>query len=225
MTAPSPNRLAARALVLCAVVARAYLEEGAGDPHTEQLRQQILGWLRGLGLDDAPSERERKLLDRPVGRLGQKEQVDASWLSEGLALLAWALGRWDFPQPDAQLDPRRVAESLGFLREGAGSLLALPTVRPEEELAIAEARLTLVAERLHAFTQNRVAVDLHALAQGASLGPLVLSGLELIDGDLRVDGGPLARAPDERWQEMLDAAVERARAMAWARGNAPHYGL
>jgi hypothetical protein len=191
VSAPSPNRLAGRALVLCAVVARAYLEEGADDPHTEQLRGQIRGWLGELGLHDACSERERKLLERPVGRLGQREQIDASWLSEGLAVLAWALGRYDFPQPDAQLDPRRVAEALGFLRESAGALLAVPTVRPEEELAVAEARLVLVAQRLTAFASDRSHLDLAALAKGA----------------------------------VLDAAGERAKAIAWVRGSGPEYAL
>lgn len=225
MSAPSPNRLAARALVLCAVVARAYLEEGAGDAHTEQLRQQILGWLAQLELLDAPSAREKKLLERPVGRLGQREQVDASWLSEGLAVLAWALGRGDFPQLDDHVDPRRVADSLGFLHEAAGALLALPTVRPEQELAIAEARLTLVAERLHAFSQDRARLDLPAMAAGSALGPLVLEGLPLVEGDLRVDGRALSEAPEARWRELLDASVERARAIAWVRGNADLYGL
>jgi hypothetical protein len=213
--------VAARALVLCAVVARAYLEEGASDPHTEELRQQIRGWLEQLELGDALTAAERRQLERPVGRLSQREQVDASWLCEGLAVLAFALGQGELPLPDAHVDPRQVAESLGFLR--ATPLRTVPTVRPEAELALAEARLNLVRDRLAAFAREPVAVDLEALARGADLGPLVLAGLPLQQGDLRVDGHPLVESPEERWRELLAAAEERARCMAWIRGTGPLY--
>jgi hypothetical protein len=160
-----------------------------------------------------------------VGRLSQREQVDASWLCEGLAVLAWSLGRAELPDPDAHVDPRQAAASLSFLEVGAGSLLALPTLRPDEELALALARLTLIRERLAAFAQDPRSIDLGALAQGAALGPLLLSGVPLQDGDLRLDGAPLARASLERVAEVTSSAIERLRALAWVRGEGPLYGL
>ena len=225
MEPPRPHRIAARALVLSAVVARAYLEEGAGDPHTEQLRAQILAWLSELDLSGAATAAEQKQLQRPVGRLAPREQVDASWLCEGLAVLAWGLGRAELPDADAHVDPRHVASSLGFLEASAGALLALPTLRPDEELALALARLTLIRERLAAFAQRPESIDLCALAEGAALGPLVLAGVPLQEGDLRIDGKPLAQASAERVAEVTSSAIERSRALAWVRGEGPLYGL
>ncbi|MBS2027995.1 MAG: DUF4272 domain-containing protein [Deltaproteobacteria bacterium] len=224
-TSPSPGRIAARALTLCAVIARAYLEEAAHDPHTEQLRKQMLAWLQQLDLMDELTQAERKLMERPVGRLSQREQADASWLCEGLSVLAWALGRFELPLPDSEIDPRRVVESLGFLTDGAQALLTLPLLRPEEELATAEARLVLVRERLVAFSQTREPVSLELLAKGAELGPLVLSGVPLADGDLRIDGKPLAQCEEDRWNEALDAATERARSISWLCGSGERYSL
>jgi len=223
--APSPGRIAARALTLCAVIARAYLEEAATDAHTEQLRKEMLAWLKGLDLMDELTQLERKLMDRPVGRLSPREQADASWLCEGLAVLAWALGRFELPHPDSEIDPRRVVESLGFLTDGAQALLTLPLLRPEDELATAEARLVLVRERLIAFSQTHEPVSLEALAQGAALGPLVLAGLPLANGDLRIDDKPLAQSDEDRWREALDAATERARSVSWLCGGGDRYGL
>lgn len=225
MEPPRPHRIAARALLLSAVVARAYLEEGAADPHTEQLRGQIRTWLAELDLLPTATAAEQRQLERPVGRLSSREQVDASWLCEGLAVLAWALGRNELPEPDAHVDPRQVAGSLGFLEPSAGALLALPTLRPDEELALALARCTLIRERLAAFAQRPEALDLEALAQGAQLGPLVLAGVPLHGGDLRIDGAPLVQAHAERVAEVTSAAIERLRALAWLRGEGPLYGL
>ena len=185
----------------------------------------MLAWLQGLDLMDELTQVERKLMDRPVGRLSQREQADASWLCEGLSVLAWALGRFELPLPDSDIDPRRVVESLGFLTDGAQALLTLPLLRPEEELATAEARLVLVRERLNAFSQTREPVSLEALAKGAELGPMVLAGVPLADGDLRIDGKPLAQTDEDRWSEALDAATERARSIAWLCGGGDRYGL
>jgi len=220
MSPPSPSRIAARALAICAVVARAYLEEASADAHTEQLRKEIRGFVRELDCEDALREGERKLLDRPVGRLSQREQVDASWLCEGLAVLGWTLGRFELPLPDDHVDPKQVVDSLGFMRdEAAGSLRTVPTVRPPHELGLAQARLTLVRDRLRAFATEPGRVDLEALARGAELGELVLAGVPLAEGDLRIDGRPLNECPEERWREVLDAAEERCRAIAWICGG------
>jgi len=225
MSAPSPSRIAARALALCAVVARAYLEEAAPDAHTEQLRKEIRGFIRELDCEDALRDAERKLLDRPVGRLSQREQVDASWLCEGLAVLAWTLGRFELPLPDDHVDPKQVVDALEFMRDAASSLRTVPTVRPPQELALAQARLTLVRDRLRAFATARGRVDLEALARGAELGELVLAGVPLADGDLRIDGRPLVECPEERWREVLDAAEERCRSIGWiCGGEAYGYG-
>jgi hypothetical protein len=206
------------------VVARSYLEEAGADPHAEGLRRQILGWLGELDLLDALEAGERAALERPVGRLGERSQVDASWLSEGLAVWSWALGKTDWLSPEEDAEPKRVADALGFLRPEASALLSLPTLRPPEELEVAAARLELLHARLVAFAEKRVAVNLEAMASASELGPLVLTGLPLEGGDLRLGGRALAVVPEEEWRHALALAEERVRAGRWLVGG-PVYGL
>lgn len=222
---PSASRVAERALALCAVVARAYLDEGGGDAHTEPLRAQMNTWLAELGLSRALLPRERSALDRPSGRLAAREQIEASWLCEGLAVLGFALGRMALPAPDAELDPRKLGEAFGFLDPRAHALLASPTLRAVEELALSEARLHLVCDRLLAFERSGAAIDLLALAAETELGRWVLEGIPLVDGDLRVGEVAVAQADPARVADARAAAVERVRAMSWILGRGPLYGL
>ena len=222
---PSALRVAERALALCAVVARAYLDEGGGDAHTEPLRAQLGTWLAELGVSHALLPRERSALERPTGRLAPREQVDASWLCEGLAVLGFSLGRLDLPAPDDALSPRRVGEAFHFLDPRAQGLLASPALRPPEELALAEARLHLAWDRLRAFEQTGAAVDLNALAAGTELGRWVLEGVPLHGGDLRMGDRALGDAEPARVAEARAAAAERVRAMQWILGKGPVYGL
>jgi hypothetical protein len=221
---PSARQIAERALTLCAVVARAYLDEGEDD-HAEELRGQIQAWLVNLKLDGALYPREGALLAMPLSLLARSDQVDASWLSEGLAVFAWALSRAGWPSLDAEVDVRSLADALHFLHPEAAEVLAQPQLRAPEELVLASARLELVHARLEAFARQRTAVNLEALAAQDPLGPLVLEEIPLLEGDLRLGDRPLARADESEWQRALSLAKERHRAVLWLTGAGANYGL
>lgn len=217
MSGQSAPDAARRALVLCAVAARAYLEEGAGDAHAESIRTQLTSFVAtvGLSLEDA----EKALLACPLGLLSRRAQEEASWRSEGAAVLSWALGRTALPPLDEDVEPKRIADALGFLKPEAIALVRDAQLKPAEELHLLSARQAWVEARLRAFLGNRKPVDLARLAAGSPLGTLVLEGLPLVEGDLGIKGQPLARAADEDVGRALAIAQERLRAAQWLTGE------
>ena len=58
MSGRSAPDAARRALGLCAVAARAYLEEGAGDAHAESIRVQLTSFVAAVGLEHVRRARE-----------------------------------------------------------------------------------------------------------------------------------------------------------------------
>ena len=45
------------------------------------------------------------LLKTPLGKLAKKDGVDTDWRTEGLAVLAWALGKYELPNYETQAGP------------------------------------------------------------------------------------------------------------------------
>ena len=87
---PAAERVAARALVLVVIACRSSLEADARDPEAEALRQQIVAWLRSVGIDRELEDRERMMLEAPLATLDHRTVINASWEGEGAAALAWA---------------------------------------------------------------------------------------------------------------------------------------
>jgi hypothetical protein len=70
---------------------------------TKSPREDILAWLKETGLWDELSPLELKFVTSEPPT--QQQSIDASWRSEGLTVLLWALGKIEkLPQPDEQCD-------------------------------------------------------------------------------------------------------------------------
>src|SRR5579884_2817539 len=89
---PTAERVARRALALTAITARAILEQDTASPEASETYQDLLTWVRDIGIDDEFEPDEWEVLQRPLGRLDQGGQINATWRLEGLVVLAWALG-------------------------------------------------------------------------------------------------------------------------------------
>ena len=96
---PDHNRVAARALVLAAVCCRGLIEKDSEKAGAETT---------------------------PLGKLDRKATIDASWRSEGMVVLAWALHNAQLPGVQAQCEPSDVANEMGFLGERENTLLHSP---------------------------------------------------------------------------------------------------
>jgi len=94
---PTPYRVAARALVLSAVACRGFIEKEAGNAEAEDLRLRVASWVASVGISSEVEPHELAMLDAPLGALSPKQAMDAGWLCEGLAMLAWVLQRFPLP--------------------------------------------------------------------------------------------------------------------------------
>ena len=144
-TPPTPQRVYARALVLSAVVARGFLEQDAGNREAEALRLRIGSWLTYIGASTEAEPQEHALLQAPLGTLLPQQAGQASWHSEGLAVLAWGLGLYDLPRYDQFVDPKAVADAVGYLRDDAKAALASAALRQTAEINQCAAQMFRVA--------------------------------------------------------------------------------
>jgi hypothetical protein len=154
---PTPTRVARRALALAALCGRALLEqEDPGDPGVDETRRRILEWVDGIGIRDELEPQEWKVLQRPLGRVEQQDAMNATWRLEGLAVLAWALNRFELPPLDQLVDAGKLLPSVGILNaERAAALIAEPPLRPIEELKTLQNRLFAIHWRFVNFRPNR----------------------------------------------------------------------
>lgn len=170
-----------------------------------------------MGLGDEIEPDERALLATPLGGLADRQRSDAGRRTEGLAVLAWALGRYELPAYDVQANGPDGADSVGLREEREQTALHAPHLRAKEELsALADQRFSL-HWRLRQFSLDRAALDFPAVAR-KSWFPLPLEGLRLSEGDLEVPGVPLFRAPESPWREAMSIAREHCIEVARGKG-------
>jgi len=176
----------------------------------------VLAWVRDLGLDDELEPNEWEILQRPLGRLDQSQQINATWRLEGLVVLAWALGRFEIPPHDQLVNANALWRSLGLMNvAGANEVLAKPTLRPRPEFAALRQRLFALHWRLRNFYLHPGVMDFAEYARTCWFGPLDVSGLPLVESDLAVGGERLDRADPDAFATAHGAALERHHAVNW----------
>ncbi|AWM38517.1 hypothetical protein GobsT_33120 [Gemmata obscuriglobus] len=214
---PAPGRVARRALALTAVTARAILEQD--DPQSETVQRtyaDLLAWVGEIGIDPEFEPPEREVLHRPLGQLTGRQQADATWRLEGLVVLAWALKRYEIPPHDEVVPLNPLWCSLGLLNAGdAQDLLARPELRSREEISALRNRQFAVHWRLRDQYLAPKPMDFAAFARTCRFGPLDITGLPLVEGDLAIGGERIDRAPPERFRAALSTALERHVAANW----------
>jgi len=218
---PAPSRVAARALALSAVTCRGFVEQEAEQARSFWLRARE--WFLSLGIDDEFEARERRTIDTPLGGLERQAQIDATWLSEGMAVLAWALGRSELPPYDSPVVAGDVANSLGFLCSLEETVLARPSLRPLSELEACREEIFAIHWRLRDFSIRPTPIDFAEFARNAWFGPLRLGQARLVDGDLAVGGVTIALAPQMARAHCMSIAQERHRAANWLCGYGEVY--
>ena len=223
---PSARRVAARAMAMAAVVARGFLEQ-----HSKQLGNadkrpaEWFATLKGLGVAGELERQERDFLIAPYGGVDKMFAARATWRAEGLAVLAWALGRFDLPAYDAAVVPSAVQDSVGFANpEAARGLLASGVLRPASEIDRFATHSTLVSWRLRTFRMSPGPWDFvgHLRRQG-SYKETWLEGLRIVDDDLAIGERSIVNAAAEEVERCERIAVERQIAAYWLQGDASVY--
>jgi hypothetical protein len=247
---PSAERVAARALALAAVVCRADLErdleQGVHDlRQNEQARQRLLHWLDDSGLQSELEPEEARFLATPVTEASERTVMDGGWRQEGLAVLAWALGRFEPPPYDQEADQKAAAMSLGFPRPiTRDELESSFMLRSAPEIDRFAGHMTIVSWRLRQFRLSR---DSEIYLQATEIFPSGRTGIGepmdfvaylrahprfreiwfeclcLIDGDLAFGGRPIGHVPPDEVQSYGSIALERQIAAYWLQGDHKTY--
>ena len=185
---PTANRIGARAVVLAAVSCRGLIEKDAKVAGADKLRLGVIRWLQSIDAQEELEPLEVKLLTTPLGQLDRKVCVDASWQSEGMVVLAWALGYLEFPPFHTACEPTEVANSMGFLQERAKTPLHAPVLREFREIEEWADRYLALHWRLRQFSMDHTPMDFASYAPSCWWGALRIDGLEIVERDLAIDG-------------------------------------
>ncbi|MGC3970305.1 MAG: DUF4272 domain-containing protein [Pirellulales bacterium] len=213
---PGAARVARRALALAALTGRAILEQSPNNEETTGHLRDIVAWLKELGINDELEPDEWRVLQRPIGRLESQDQINATWRLEALGVLAWALGRFEIPPHDRLVETNPLWQSVGlFDVEVARTLLSSPTLRPRDEIDERRERQFAVHWRIRNFGLNRQVLNFAEFAKTCWFGPLNISGLPLVDGDLALAGKRIDQADPDSFRVAQSAAQERHQAVNW----------
>lgn len=213
---PSAERVARRALALTAVTVRAMLELEPPSAARVYTQRDLLAWVREIDLGDELEPDEWEVLQRPTGYLAERQQIDSTWRLEGLVVLAWALGLFDIPPHDRLVKPRELWQQLGLYdKEASLSLLASPTLRSRSEIATLRNRQFAIHWRLRNFHVHGDVLDFAEFARTCWFGPLDITGLPLVKGDLGLGRKRLDRAKSVALLKALSTAQERHHAANW----------
>lgn len=216
---PSADQVARRAIVLSVISCRGFVECDREHPQAAaDFARDVREWLSSLALDGELTEWEHRLLDTPFGTLSDQDRADASWLSEAVAVFAWALGTRPEPGLEEPLDPAVESGRLGFLAPIEETILHAPSLRSADELAAYNKFIYTVHWRLRDFALHREPCDFRAVVRYAWGDPIHKFGLELKDDDLAVGGLPITQARDSDLRRLGSMVRERHRAANWLIG-------
>jgi hypothetical protein len=222
---PVASRVAARALVLASMHHRGILEMQEVDIDSlEEMRENFLPFLENLGISEELEDHETALLRTPVGRCEEQALIDACWRDEGLAVLAWALGRNELPRYD-EASTERPLQSVGWANfPKAEELLASAVLRSRSEIKKLASHMTVVNWRVTEFRIRPGRMDyVGYLRAHPFFKESWLEDLCIIDDDLAISGQAIADAPVEAVQDCVSIILERTIAVYWLEGDDETY--
>jgi hypothetical protein len=145
--------------------------------------------------------------------------VNASWRSEGLCVLAWALGAIEMPSHDAQIDPAEVSRKIGFLGVPASEA----RLRSVEQVERMGERLFAIHWRLREFSLRRQAMDFVEFSKNNWFCKFDVGPIAVAENDLAIGGVAIAKAPSDAVGMCQSIAMERHKAINWILGQQTLY--
>jgi hypothetical protein len=206
--------------VLAAVSFRGLIENEKGEDEegAEKLRKRLLPWLERIGASGELEEAETTLLSTPVGRLDRRTTVDATWQSEGLVVLAWALHCTTLPPVHMICAPGEIANSMGFLQEREQTPLSNTRMRSADEIEYWAHTYLALHWRLRQFSLKRGTMDFVSFASACKWATMRLDDLEIQDDDLAIKGVRIDRLSEDTFRDVVSITQERRVALDWLLG-------
>ncbi len=219
---PAMERVLRRAFCLAAVVCRSFIDEPDNE-HCANLQAAMKSWLHDMGAEQELELWEADCIHAPLGSLEPQIRTNASWLSEGLGILAWALNLHDLAPHDECIDPQEVSNELDFLHPEAAELFHEAELRNTEETESESDKALAIHWRLRQFQLDGRPINFGEFAKTAWFGPLNIEEVALVDGDLSINRQPLSKASAEHVSIAMSTARERHRAFNWLLGHEEVY--
>jgi hypothetical protein len=197
--------------------------DGDPDPTAQELAGKILPLTQETGIYSTYEPAELRLLNAPWGSLPRRERVALGWAVEGIAVMAWALGKADLPCFDTRCEGAPVGSSLGLFQHAPG-ILRDATLRDPLEIQARALTYEILSWRLERFLDDRQRIDFASRLKDSAIYHSIAGGFTLLeDGDLAVDGAPLIEISDERLFEVCTIVRERHKAFRWLLGYEKNY--
>jgi hypothetical protein len=194
------------------------------DSGASEMAEKILTFVNGVGITDEFLPGETRLLNAPFGTLTDFERVETSWLVEGMLVLAWAIGKAELPKFGTKCNAASVSIGLGMFRPGTKERLTQAVLRDPGEIEAAALSYLALNWRIGKFIADpREKLDFVASLKDPNSPHLVVDGVELVDGDMAIDGLPLPKVKRDRFGEVFTIVRQRFNAFKWLQGYATQY--
>jgi hypothetical protein len=237
VTVRPPADIAARLIVLAALITRAGLERA--DPSSDvdvendeeneptdpdQERFDLLAWLDTERIGPALTMEERRILRAPVGSLDPEHVESSAWWAESLAALAWAASLAPRPGSVGQLsDPVPLLAALPSTWDDPRPFVAVLRPQVDEDVAIERERAELWLWRLALESERRAVRGrernaLTTVAREAAVEGAAAGLWEEHDGDVLLDGTPVGKVDADRLDLATGVAQARLHALNWVAG-------
>ena len=217
---PTPARVAARALVLAVLADRGLTEHERPELLSPEADLAVMvNWIEESEIKEEVEADEWEILQRPIGLLDQQSTINAIWRIEGVAVLAWALGRTELPSYDQLVAPPELFAAIDIYNtEAARELIANARLRSPEELSKYQVQALMVHWRLRDFQLRARAMDFVAFSKNCWIGSFDLSPFRIVEGDLAIGNVAIAHADADLRQACASSAMERHLAINWLHG-------
>lgn len=224
-SSPPLPRLAARAVLSCALAMRADLEAHEDREAAAALMRATREWLAREGFASEADPEERAALEAAPGTLGEAAREQCAARAEAAAVLAWALQRANLPGFDIDADATAVATALNLLRPAGRDLATHSRLRERDAMMSLLDALGAVHWRVLEHTRRPQArVSMQRFAAATHRWPSAVVPCELdAGGDLAIAGCPLRELDALTLLGLLRRVQERHRALLWALGQQRDY--
>jgi len=213
---PEAAAVRRRALALAMVCARGLIEIDRDRGTALAVWQDMLAWFRDHELAAELEPFEVVLIETPVGELEELAVWRATWVVEGLAMLAWALGDSEWPLHESKSDPYEVANAVGLFDEEIHDRIQTSALRDVVALEAARELYYALDCRLRSQRQGRSAPNFRNWISREWLEALELSVETILHSDdLLVRGRPITDLSKSELQECASIVFERHRATIW----------
>ena len=222
-----PDEVAARCVILAALLRRLWLETGATSaPGDEPAGEafDLRGWLQAEGLWDRLTDFDAELLNRPIGSLDDEDIANVTWQAEALATLAWSLNFVNDLPAGGQGDIETIVKALPAPWEQTSPWLQGARLRAEPEIARERERAEVYAWRIEVEPVRRAADSAERAAIKATIAAVTreATAAGLIENaggnDFSIDGQPVHTFDEGELERSAALAGERLRALNWVCG-------